>query len=185
MDTKFNVVLVADRLYTDDINTEFDASDLEKISDEYYYGLYEELKKVCGGTVFHYQSPKDLADNAYKHKDDIVFTIYGGEKSRNRMALVPAVCESYGLKYVGADAYARIICQDKYLSKIYCERFGLRTAPSFLLEDEQDIQLMKDLIFSFGIEAEHGRQFYWHHGRLYCLQHGASKLTCSSSFQGS
>ena len=29
MDTKFNVVLVADRLYTDDINTEFDASDLE------------------------------------------------------------------------------------------------------------------------------------------------------------
>ena len=84
METKFNVVLVADRLYTDDINTEFDASDLEKISDEYYYGLYEELKKVCGGTVFHYQSPKDLADNAYKHKDDIVFTIYGGEKSRNR-----------------------------------------------------------------------------------------------------
>lgn len=113
MDTKFNVVLVADRLYTDDINTEFDASDLEKISDEYYYGLYEELKKVCGGTVFHYQSPKDLADNAYKHKDDIVFTIYGGEKSRNRMALVPAVCESYGLKYVGADAYARIICLKK------------------------------------------------------------------------
>lgn len=147
MDTKFNVVLVADRLYTDEINTEFDASDLEKISDQYYYGLYEELKKVCGGTVFHYQSPKDLADNAYKHKDDIVFTIYGGEKSRNRMALVPAVCESYGLKYVGADTYARIICQDKYLSKIYCERFGLRTAPSFLLEVEQDIQLMKDLSF--------------------------------------
>lgn len=76
-----------------------------------------------------------------------MFTIYGGERSRNRMALVPAICESYGLKYVGADTYARIICQDKYLSKIYCERFGLRTAPSFLLENEMDIQLMKDLSF--------------------------------------
>lgn len=147
MNGKFNIVLIADRLYTNDISTEFDAVNLEKISDEYFYGLYEELTKVCGGTVIHYQSPKELVDNAYKHKNDLVFTIYGGESSRNRMALVPAICESYGLKYIGADTYARIICQDKYLSKIYCERFGLRTAPSFLLENELDIPLMKDLSF--------------------------------------
>jgi len=147
MDSKFNIVLIADRLYTNDISTEFNAANLEKISDEYYYGLYEELTKVCGGTVIHYQSPKALVDNAYKHKNDLVFTIYGGERSRNRMALVPAICESYGLKYVGADTYARIICQDKYLSKIYCERFGLRTAMSFLLENKLDIQLIKDLPF--------------------------------------
>lgn len=147
MNSRFNIVLIADRVYTNDIKTEFDATNLEKISDEYYYGLYEELTKVCGGDVIHYQSPKYLADNAYKHKNDLVFTIYGGEKSRNRMALVPAICESYGLKYVGADTYARIICQDKYLSKIYCERFGLQTAPSVLLENKLDIQLMRDLSF--------------------------------------
>lgn len=147
MDTKFNVVLIADRLYTNEISTEFDAANLEKISDEYYYGLYEELATVNDKRVIHYQSPKELIDNAYKHKNDLIFTIYGGEKSRNRMALIPAICESYGLKYVGADTYARIICQDKYLSKIYCDRFGLKTAPSFLLENELDIYLMNDLSF--------------------------------------
>lgn len=34
MDDKFNIVLIADRLYTNDISTEFNAANLEKISDD-------------------------------------------------------------------------------------------------------------------------------------------------------
>ena len=51
----------------------------------------------------HYNTLKEFIDNVRQHKHDLVFTIYGGRRSGKRMALVPAICESYGIKFVGAD----------------------------------------------------------------------------------
>lgn len=147
MDNTKSIVLIADRLFTDEYDVSFAASNLEKIPDEYFYGLFNALCEICGHEITHYNSPRELIDNAHKHKDDIVFTVYGGEHSRNRMALIPAICESYHINFIGADTYARILCQDKYLSKVYCERFGLKTAKSFLLESINDIELVNDLCF--------------------------------------
>lgn len=75
----------------------------------------------------------------------MVMTIYGGAGSRNRMALVPATCEALGLPYMGADAYGRIVCQDKYLSKIIAREVGLDTSPAVLVRDVNDLPLINVL----------------------------------------
>lgn len=140
------LVLIADRLYTDNVDVSFSSSTLEKISDEYFNDVFEALKTLSPQVV-HYNSPDEFINNIQKHKKDLVFTIYGGEKSRNRMALIPAICESYGIKYCGADTYARIICQDKYLSKLYCNDFGLKSAKGYLIRDINEVQLLDNLVF--------------------------------------
>ena len=43
------------------------------------------------------------------------------------MALVPAICESFGLRFVGPDVYGRIICQDKEISKRLAMQCGVLT----------------------------------------------------------
>jgi D-alanine-D-alanine ligase len=114
------------------------------IPNEYFSDIKYGLKSICNNFT-HYNSPKQLIDNIQKHKSSIVFTIYGGSESRNRMALVPAICESYGIKYVGADTYARIVCQDKYLSKIIANRHKIKTAKSVLIDKISRLPLVKEL----------------------------------------
>src|SRR4051812_11153515 len=67
--------------------------------------------------VHHYESPAELAEHAEQHRLDVVLSIYGGSSSRSRMAITPAVCEAFGLRFIGPDAYGRIIAQDKEISK--------------------------------------------------------------------
>lgn len=78
-------------------------------------------------------------------KRPLVMTIYGGAGSRNRMALVPAVCEAFSLPFMGADAYARVICQDKYLSKQIAREFSLESSPAVLIRSCDDLLLIRGL----------------------------------------
>lgn len=90
-------------------------------------------------------SPEHLALHCDISPTPMVMTIYGGAGSRNRMALVPATCEALGLPYMGADAYGRIVCQDKYLSKIIAREIGLATSPAVLVRDVADLYLVDAL----------------------------------------
>ena len=94
-----------------------------------------------GLRVHHYTDPKALALHACQHAGDIVLSIYGGADSRNRMALVPAICEAYGLSYVGPDVYGRVICQDKELSKNLARQCGLRTPEHRIIRSPSDIEV--------------------------------------------
>ncbi len=77
--------------------------------------------------VHRYDDPQALGRNAHRHSRDLVLSLYGGQISRSRMALVPAICEAHGLNYVGPDAYGSIICQDKNISKSLAREFGIAT----------------------------------------------------------
>jgi D-alanine-D-alanine ligase len=46
---------------------------------------------------------------------------------------------------VGADAYARIVCQDKFLSKVLARRFNIKSPESILVDDEVNEPLLKEL----------------------------------------
>jgi D-alanine-D-alanine ligase len=101
------------------------------------------LIKAIGGLglrVHHYRNPAALARNAWRHKRDLVLAIYGGQRSRNRMALVPAICESFGLKFVGPDVYGRIVAQDKEVSKRLAKDCGLRTPAWRVVRDEDGVR---------------------------------------------
>jgi len=119
-----SIVLVADRTYENSEDADIEGNALEMISNEYFDEVINGLTGICK-SVSHYQSPKELIDNIDNHKNDLVITIYGGKESRNRMALVPAVCEAYKVRFAGADVYARIVCQDKYLSKEFAKRYNI------------------------------------------------------------
>ena len=82
-------------------------------------------------------------------------TIYGGEVSRNRMALVPAICESMDVKYMGADAYNRIICQDKNLCKTFAKKFNILSPTSILIDNRDDLFLLSSLKFPVVIKPNY------------------------------
>ena len=137
------IVLIADRIDSFQ-NIELGSDFLEQIEDAYFNEIYNGLKEICK-EVIHYQSPKDFLKNIAKHKNDIVFPIWSGRHSRNRRALVPSICEAYGLAYVGADTYANIICQDKLLSKQFAGKYGIKTADYLLYEGIEDNLLLQSL----------------------------------------
>lgn len=95
--------------------------------------------------VHHYQTPGALAENANKHSNDIVLSIYGGQDSRNRMALVPAVCESFGLRFIGPDTYGRVIAQDKGVSKRLAVDCGLLTPAWRIVRSEAELEYLEGL----------------------------------------
>jgi D-alanine-D-alanine ligase len=102
-----------------------------------------------GLVVHHYESPASLGLNAAKHSDDLVLSIYGGRESRNRMALVPAVCEAYGLRYMGPDTYGRIVCQDKEISKNLAKSCGLSTPRWRILRRPTDVEFIDTFTLPF------------------------------------
>ena len=148
---KENVVLIADRIFLSYDNVEAEADTLEMIPDEYFFQIFEGLSAISK-SVTHYNTLEEFIDNIQQHKDDLVFTIYGGRRSRNRMALVPAICESYGIKFVGADTYARIVCQDKQISKEVIRRFELKTADYLLIDHFTDMALLQTLNYPLVIK---------------------------------
>jgi len=117
--------------------------DLEQ-NDEETLGSLRGAIQQLGLAVYHYDSPKALAERADLHANDVVLSIYGGSISRSRMALVPAVCEAFGLRYIGPDAFGRIMCQDKEVSKAVARECGLKVAPQRIVRNEEDISRVSD-----------------------------------------
>ncbi len=91
--------------------------------------VFNAIKKAAENLftkVYYYDSPKEFIDNISTHKEDIVLsTVWSGTDTRNRKIYVPSICESYGIKYVGADSFAQALCADKSLCKKYCLSHGI------------------------------------------------------------
>lgn len=148
------IVLVADIFEHDSDNVTFNARTLEKPSIDYTEDLLRVLNKYCKHTQLC-TSPKDLNEYLLNNNVDLVMTIYGGEVSRNRMALVPAICESMNVKYMGADTYNRIICQDKNLCKTFAKKFNILSPTSILINNKNDLFLLPSLKFPIVIKPNY------------------------------
>lgn len=133
-----NVVLIADLINENNSLQQDARRDLEKSEQKTINQLIATIHQLGRGVV-HYQSPDELAKNALLHKGDIVLSIYGGEVSRNRMALVPAICETFGLQYIGPDVYGRVVAQDKEVSKRLAIDAGLQTPQWRIIRQEEDV----------------------------------------------
>ena len=138
-----NIVLIADRVENHQ-NSTIHSKDLEKLENVYFKPLYKSLKSISSN-VFEYQSPVDFIDNIQKHKNDLIFTLWSGESSRNRRSLIPSICEAYDIKYIGADSYVNIICQDKALSKQMCKKINMLTPNYRLISNKSEINIIYDL----------------------------------------
>jgi D-alanine-D-alanine ligase len=82
------------------------------------------------------RSVRDFLTSPPKERDDLlVFPLWRGGQSRTRTALVPAVCEGIGLRYVGGDAFVQSVCQDKSLSKACARAAGFEVPQEWPLRD--------------------------------------------------
>lgn len=113
--------------------------DLEKSSLKTILSILEALADLHL-PVTHLRTLDELSERAAQHRPgDLVLSIYGGERSRNRMALVPAICESFDMRFIGPDVYGRIICQDKEISKRLALQCGALTPAYCIVRTESDL----------------------------------------------
>lgn len=138
------VVVVADEIVAENVGPLWFRRDLEQSDHQTVQQLLTTIEAL-GRKVVHYQTPRELADNASKHRDAVVLSIFGGEASRNRMALVPAICETYKLAFIGPDVYGRVIAQDKEVSKRLAVDVGLKTPPWRIIRNLADIDSLSRL----------------------------------------
>lgn len=141
---KPNIVLICDLVENRDGVT-IKTNNLEFTSPRYFNTIMTSLREIAN-EVTHYEDPKDFINNIKKHKNDIVISaIWSGTDSRNRKSLIPSICESYGIKYVGADAFVQSLCQDKALTKLFCKQFDICIPNGIVITPETDFELLKTL----------------------------------------
>lgn len=139
-------VLIANRIHSRDDMNRFQRN-LEFSSDTMFYSLKNALENVSL-RVTCYTSIIDFIDNIHLHKNDIILTtIWSGMDSRNRRIYLPAICESYGLTYVGADAYVQALSADKVLSKTYCAQYGIPSAKSVTITKLKEYGLLSAISY--------------------------------------
>ena len=141
-----NVVLIMNRIKNRN-NMSLQSKNLEFSSNTMFNSIHTALEELYK-KVYFYESLSDFIDNIHNHKNDLVIsTIWSGQNSRNRRMLLPAICEAYDIKYVGADAYVQALCADKSLAKKYCEAYDIKSAKEIIVKTEDDISKLIFLHF--------------------------------------
>jgi len=128
--------MVVDEMKDHKLEADITRNDLEGNSADQTNRLRLSLEKI--GPVICYSSIREFVQHIDEHENDIVFPMYYGPAGYNSKGIVPSLCESYGIKYVGADAYAQTLCNDKTLSKQYAKNFGIRSPRGYMFRINTD-----------------------------------------------
>jgi D-alanine-D-alanine ligase len=70
----------------------------------------------------------------YKTLFDVVFNMSEGFKSRNREMLVPVICETLQIPYIGSDAFGLSFTNHKFHTKLFAKHLGIKTPDSFYFD---------------------------------------------------
>lgn len=86
------------------------------------------------GDVIRLEATADLPQRLRETRPDIVFNMAEGLSGQNREALVPAICEFYGIPYSGSDPFTLSLCLHKARAKQLLQFYGIPTARFALVE---------------------------------------------------
>ena len=78
-------------------------------------------------------SLKEANNFIIKHPNTFVVSTFYGTAAADSKSLMPAICAANNVKYLGADSYTQMICNDKFLSKAYMKNFGLVGCPGNII----------------------------------------------------
>lgn len=135
---------------TDNWNKEADFSiertNIEGNTQKTAMEIFNTLKKINNHVVM-YNDPSQFTLNIKKHHNSIVLNTYYGTANSSAKAIVPAICEANNISYVGANSYAQMLCNDKYMCKKYIQDFNLKTPKGVLIRtgSKWEFELIKDL----------------------------------------
>lgn len=115
------------------------------------------LKSISDRVVM-YNDPKEFSNNICQHLDSVVLSTYYGTASPNSKSLIPSLCETNKIPFVGADSYTQMLCNDKYLSKKYITDFNLKTPRGILVRrsDWFELELINTLKLPLVIKPNFG-----------------------------
>lgn len=108
------------------------------------------ISKAIKNSVKDFEIFTDLhlfLQNITNYTNDIIFPMKYGYNAPNSKSIIPSICEGAKIKYVGADDYAHMICNDKYTAKLFSKEFGIKTAPSVLFRKPSDLSSVKSQLF--------------------------------------
>lgn len=94
----------------------------------------------AGYQVVVRESVHDFADKPPEKGTTVVFPLWRGGPSRNRTAIVPAICEVHDLPYVGGDSFVQSVCQNKSLSKVWARAAGFDVPRECILFSPRDLE---------------------------------------------
>lgn len=119
--------------------------------------ILNELKTISDNVTL-YTSIEDFSTNVQKHIGAIVLTTYYGCAAPNSKALIPSICETHNICYVGADSYTQMLCNDKHLSKKYISDFGLDTPLGVLVRNSNphELELIETLQLPVVVKPNYG-----------------------------
>ncbi|HEX7747305.1 MAG TPA: hypothetical protein VF445_01015 [Bordetella sp.] len=132
------ILLVADATHTKAPQDEFDRR-IDQPLGHTVDAIHEALARCCK-TVHRYSDLSNFTQEISRHPNSLVFPYWFGQRSRSRHGLVPAICEAANAMFVGADAFAKVVCNDKELSKEICRQAGLSVPMSAVLTGLGDLR---------------------------------------------
>lgn len=88
--------------------------------------------------TFYYDNVDVFVRNIDLHQQHLVLPYYYSVGSRINYGYVQSICESVGIRFVGPEAYALTVCNDKVLSKDICRSQGLSTPRCAVLYAQND-----------------------------------------------
>lgn len=116
--------------------------------------------KNCCKEFQMYTKIEDFVDNIKQHKNDLIFPMKYGKNTPDSKSIIPGICEGMNMRYIGADDYTHMICNDKYTSKLFAKQFGIKSAPCFLVRNfdnkEYVIEAIKNLKLPLVIKPNFG-----------------------------
>jgi D-alanine-D-alanine ligase len=92
-------------------------------------------RALCAvGDVIRLEATAEFPQRLREARPDIVFNMAEGSSGQNREALVPAICEFYGIPYSGSDPFTLSLCLHKARTKQMLQFYGIPTARFALVE---------------------------------------------------
>lgn len=132
------VILVADQVGEGRPANEFDRR-IDQPLAHTVDAIQAGLESRCS-QVIRFSNLSKFAAEVGAFANSVVFPYWFGQKSRSRHGLVPAICEAADVMFVGAEAFAKVVCNDKELAKVICRQSGLATPVSAVLSSRDDLQ---------------------------------------------
>ena len=147
---KAGITLVSD-VAQDFLELDISRADLEISEQKTIQGIIQGIEN-CGVSCVHVEDPSKIIQKQTNNPKNVVLSIWSGVRNRNRRALVPSICETFKIRYIGADPYAAIITGDKDLSKNVCSEFNMAAPKGLLVRNENQIERVKCLNFPLVIK---------------------------------
>ncbi len=99
------------------------------------------------GEVVRLEATEDFPERLRDARPDIVFNMVEGLGGANREALVPAICEFYGIPYSGSDAFTLALCLDKARTKEILSYHRIPTAAFQVVHHIDDLAALRRLAY--------------------------------------